>query len=87
MMKIHETYDEQHLRTLVAYGNTTDHVLYADEKHTVKLTVDEVSAAFRKGMLLIDDGAALLRPVKLEDGTVTTFDGTSTVAGTEWTAE
>ena len=83
--KIYESYSDQHVRAVIIYGNATDHKLYADSAHTVTLSAEDIEDAFKKGMLL-HDGTNLLMPVKFGSGKVTTFDGTTTVAGTEWSA-
>ena len=84
--KIYEGYSDQHMRAVIAYGKAADHKLYADSAYTVKMSVADIEDAFNKGMLLVHDGANFLRPVKFGSGKVTTVDGTTTVAGTEWSA-
>lgn len=86
MIKVSEIYDDQHIRTVILYGKTADHKLYADEKYTVKLAADFIESAFKKGMLLVSDGTSMLRPVKFAAGKVVTVDGTTAVTGTEWSA-
>lgn len=86
MIEVNEIYDDQHIRTVILYGKTADHKLYADEKYTVKVAVDYVETAFKKGMLLVSDGTSMLRPVKFAAGKVVTVDGTTAVPGTEWSA-
>lgn len=84
--KIYESYPDQHTRGVIAYGNATDHKLYADSAHTVTLSAAVIEDAFKKGMLLVHDGTNFLIPIKFGSNKVTTFDGTTTVAGTEWSA-
>lgn len=86
MIEVSESYGDQHVRAVVLHGKTADHKLYADEKYTVKVAVDFIEAAFKKGMLLVSDGTSMLRPVKFAAGKVVTVDGTTTVTGTEWAA-
>lgn len=86
MIKVSEIYDDQHIHTVILYGKTADHKLYADEKYTVKVAADFIESAFKKGMLLVSDGTSMLRPVKFAAGKVVTVDGTTTVTGTEWSA-
>lgn len=86
MIKVSEIYDDQHIRTVILYGKTADHKLYADEKYTVKVAADFIESAFTKGMLLVSDGTSMLRPVKFAAGKVVTVDGTTAVTGTEWSA-
>lgn len=86
MIKVSEIYDDQHIRTVILYGKTADHKLYADEKYTVKVAADFIESAFKKGMLLVSDGTSMLRPVKFAAGKVATVDGTTAVTGTEWSA-
>lgn len=83
--KIYESYSDQHVRAVIVYGNTTDHKLYGDSAHTATLSAADIKEAFKKG-LLVHDGTNLLIPIKFGSGKVTTFDGTTTVAGTEWSA-
>jgi len=86
MIEVNETYNDQHIRAVILHGKTADHKLYADEKYTVKVAVDYIETAFKKGMLLIGDGTNMLRPVKFAAGKVVTVDGTTAVTGTEWSA-
>lgn len=86
MIKVSEIYDDQHIRTVILYGKTADHKLYADEKYTVKVAADFIESVFKKGMLLISDGTSMLRPVKFAASKVVTVDGTTAVTGTEWSA-
>ena len=86
MIKVSEIYDDQHIRTVILYGKTADHKLYADEKYTIKVAADFIESAFKKGMLLVSDGTSMLRPVKFVAGKVVTVDGTTAVTGTEWSA-
>ena len=86
MIEVNEIYDDQHIRTVILYGKTADHKLYADEKYTVKVAADYVETTFKKGMLLVSDGTSMLRPVKFAAGNVVTVDGTTAVTGTEWSA-
>ncbi len=86
MIKVSEIYDDQHIRTVILYGKTADHKLYADEKYTVKVATDFIESVFKKGMLLVSDGTSMLRPVKFAAGKVVTVDGTTAVTGTEWSA-
>ena len=84
--KIYEGYSDQHIRAVIAYGKAADHKLYADSAHTVTMPDNVIADAFKKGMLLVDDGTNLLRPVKFRSGKVITVDGTTTITGTEWSA-
>nr|DAF88765.1 MAG TPA: hypothetical protein [Siphoviridae sp. ctXWf36] len=86
MIKVSEIYDDQHIRTVILYGKTADHKLYADEKYTFKVAADFIESAFKKGMLLVSDGTSMLRPAKFAAGKVVTVDGTTAVTGTEWSA-
>nr|DAT98693.1 MAG TPA: hypothetical protein [Caudoviricetes sp.] len=86
MIKVSEIYDDQHIRTVILYGKTADHKLYADEKYTIKVAADFIESAFKKGMLLVSDGTSMLRPEKFVAGKVVTVDGTTAVTGTEWSA-
>ena len=85
--KHYESYGDQHVRSVIAYGKAADHKLYADAKYTVKFLKADMVTAFQKGMLLVNDGTSILRPVKLNGAKVTTVDGTTSVIGTEWTAD
>lgn len=86
MIKVSEIYDDQHIRTVILYGKTADHKLYADEKYAVNVAADFIESAFKNGMLLVSDGTSMLRPVKFAAGKVVTVDGTTAVTGTEWSA-
>lgn len=82
----YESYGDQHVRAVVLYGKAADHKLYADAKYTMKVAAADIEDAFKKGMLLINDGTNLLRPIKFAANKVTTVDGTTSVTGTEWSA-
>lgn len=85
--KHYESYGDQHVRSVVAYGKAADHKLYVDAKYTVKFLKADMVDAFQKGMLLVNDGTSLLRPVKLNGAKATTVEGTTSATGTEWTAD
>lgn len=87
MIKVNESYNDQHACSVIVFGKTADHKLYADKKYTEKLSKAIVEDLFRKGLLMVDDGTSLLRPVKMAGAKVTTVDGTTSVTGTEWSAE
>lgn len=82
----YERYGDQHIRAVVLYGKAADHKLYADAKYTMNVDAADIEYAFKKGMLLINDGTNLLRPIKFVANKVTTVDGTTSVTGTEWSA-
>ena len=60
MFKIFEKADDQHVRTMVAYGkattveSTTTYTLYANSAFTAYLDAKEVADVFDKGMLAVD---------------------------------
>ena len=84
--KIYEGYSDQHMRAVIAYGNAVDHNLYTGSAYSVRMSAAVIKDAFMKGMLLVYDGTNFLRPIKFGSGKVTTVDGTTTVASTEWYA-
>lgn len=86
MIEVTESYSDQHIRAVVLHGKAADHKLYADEKYTVKVDADFIESVFKKGMLIVNDGTSMLRPVKFAAGKVVTVDGTTAVTGTEWAA-
>lgn len=54
---IYERLEDLHIRATVLYTNSSDSYLYADIKRTEKVTADEVTDLFRKGLVLICDPA------------------------------
>lgn len=87
MKLVYEEYCDKNVRGIIAYGKAADHKLYKDEKFTEELTKAEAMDLFKKSLLLIQDTANLMRPVKMTGNKVTTVDGTTAVTGTEWTTK
>lgn len=86
MNKIYENYTDQHVCGVIVYGKTADHKLYGDSAYSETLTATVIGEAFKKGVLIVYDGTSYLRPVKFANNKVTTYEGTTTVTGTEWSA-
>lgn len=87
MTKVFEDANDQHVRNVIFYGKAADHKLYHEAGYTNQITATELADAFKKGMVLVFDGTNYLVPVAFASGKVTTMSGTTTVAGTEWSAK
>ena len=78
--KLYEQGKDLHVANYVAYGKTADHKLYADEGYK------EIEDAFKKGRLVIVEGANYLVPVAFgATGVITVVTG-ETVKTQAWAA-
>lgn len=87
MTKVHEDAKDLHVRSLIFYGKAADHKLYRESTYKTQITSAELADAFKKGMVLVFDGTNYLIPVAFAGSKVTTMSGTTSVAGTEWSAK
>ena len=55
--KLYEQGKDLHVANYVAYGKTADHKLYADATFKETVTKEEIEDAFKKGRLVIVEGA------------------------------
>ena len=63
LKKFYEQGKDLHVANYMAYGKTADHKLYADEAYKETVTKAEIEDAFKKGRLVIIEGANYLVPV------------------------
>lgn len=94
MERIYEQEKDLHIRNNLVYGKTADKKLYYDAAYTRQVTCEDLREAFKKGFLLIFDGANYLIPVSIPmdsdaspNKVKTVGAGTSAVELTEWTAQ
>ena len=88
MSKIFEDANDQHVRNVIVYGKTSDHKLYTTSAKTTMVEQAVVEDAFKKGMLLVQEGDVLLLPIALDGNKVTTASiVSSAITGVEWTAK
>lgn len=79
MSKIYEKADDQHVRAIIVYGDTTDNYLYADAENSKYLDAAAVFDAFMKNMLFIQIDDDVYRPINF-DSTTGCYD---TIASSE----
>lgn len=76
LTKFYEQGKDLHVANYLVYGKTADHKLYADEKCTEKVTKAEIEDAFKKGRLVIVEGANYFVPIACTTDGVQTYDVT-----------
>ena len=84
--KFYEQGKDLHVANYMAYGKTADHKLYADEAYKETVTKAEIEDAFKKGRLVIIEGANYLVPVAFGTPGVITVTAGDTVKTQAWTA-
>lgn len=84
--KFYEQGKDLHVANYVAYGKTGDHKLYADEAYKETVAKAEIEDAFKKGRLVIVEGANYLVPVAFGTTGVITVTAGDTVKTQAWTA-
>lgn len=84
--KFYEQGKDLHVTNYMAYGKTADHKLYADEAYKETVTKAEIEDAFKKGRLVIIEGANYLVPVAFGTTGVITVTAGDTVKTQAWTA-
>lgn len=91
-----EKFNDLHVRTYIAYGNTTDHKLYLEPEHKTQVEQADLKHAFELGALLIFNGTDYLVPLSMAANKVNTIgtkqitltEGSTAVAVTvEWAAK
>lgn len=82
----YETGYDLHVANYIAYGKTADHKLYADKECKKTVTAAEIEDAFKKGRLVILEGANYLVPVAFGTTGVITVTAGDTVKTQAWTA-
>lgn len=79
---------DKNVAAVVVFGKAADSKLYVDAEYTTQVEEAVVVDAFVKNTLLVVDGDATLKPVKLEGNKVLTLDyASSTLSATEWVAK
>lgn len=86
LKKFYEQGKDLHVANYMAYGKTADHKLYADEGYKKTVTKAEIEDAFKKGRLVIIEGANYLVPVAFGTTGVITVTAGETVKTQAWTA-
>lgn len=86
LKKFYEQGKDLHVANYVAYGKTADHKLYADEAYKETVTKAEIEDAFKKGRLVIIEGANYLMPVAFGTTGVITVTAGDTVKTQAWAA-
>lgn len=84
--KFYEQGKDLHVANYMAYGKTADHKLYADSGLKETVTAAEIEDAFKKGRLVIIEGANYLVPVAFGTTGVITVTAGETVKTQAWTA-
>lgn len=84
--KFYEQGKDLHVANYMAYGKTADHKLYADEAYKETVTKAEIEDAFKKGRLVIIEGANYLMPVTFGTTGVITVTAGDTMKTQAWTA-
>ena len=70
----------------MVYGKTADHKLYADKALKETVTAAEIEDSFKKGRLVIVEGANFLVPVAFGTAGIVTVTAGETVKTQAWTA-
>lgn len=84
--KLYEQGKDLHVANYMAYGKTADHKLYADAAFKETVTKAELEDAFKKGRLIVVDGANYLLPVAFGATGVVTVTAGETVKTQVWAA-
>lgn len=84
--KFYEQGKDLHVANYMAYGKTVDHKLYADSGLKETVTKAEIEDAFKKGRLVIIEGANYLVPVAFGTTGVITVTAGDTVKTQAWAA-
>lgn len=84
--KFYEQGKDLHVANYMAYGKTADHKLYADKECKKTVTAAEIEDAFKKGRLVILEGANYLVPVVFGTTGVITVTAGDTMKTQAWTA-
>ena len=84
--KFYEQGKDLHVATYMVYGKTADHKLYADKALKETVTSAEIEDAFKKGRLVIVEGANFLVPVAFGTAGVVTVVAGDTVKTQAWAA-
>ncbi len=84
--KFYEQGKDLHVANYMAYGKTADHKLYADSGLKETVTKAEIEDAFKKGRLVIIEGANYLVPVAFGTTGVITVTAGDTVKTQAWAA-
>lgn len=86
LKKFYEQGKDLHVANYMAYGKTSDHKLYADEAYKETVTKAEIEDAFKKGRLVIIEGANYLVPIAYGTTGAVTVVADSTVKTQAWAA-
>ena len=84
--KLYEQGKDLHVAKYVTYGKTADHKLYADKDCKETVTKAEIEDAFKKGRLVIVEGANYLVPVAFGATGAVTVTAGETAKTQAWTA-
>lgn len=84
--KLYEQGNDLHVANYMVYGKTADHKLYADAAYKETVTKAEIEDAFKKGRLIIVEGATYLVPVAFGATGVITVTAGDTTKTQAWTA-
>lgn len=84
--KFYEQGKDLHVATYMVYGKTADHKLYADKALKETVTAAEIEDSFKKGRLVIVEGANFLVPVAFGTAGIVTVTAGETVKTQAWTA-
>ena len=84
--KFYEQGKDLHVANYMAYGKTADHKLYADSGLKETVTNTEIEDAFKKGRLVIIEGANYLVPVAFGATGAITVTAGDTVKTQAWAA-
>ena len=84
--KLYEQGKDLHVATYMVYGKTADHKLYADKALKETVTDAEIEDSFKKGRLVIVEGANFLVPVAFGTAGIVTVTAGETVKTQAWTA-
>ena len=88
MTKVFIDASDKYVAAVIVFGKAADSKLYVDAAYTTQVEEAVVVDAFVKGTLLVIDGDATLKPVKVEGNKVLTLDyASSTLSATEWVAK
>ena len=76
MKKIFQDAKDKYVTAVIVFAKAADHKLYVDAEFTTQVGEAVVLDAFLKGVLVVADGTAFVRPVKV-DGNEVDVDGTT----------
>lgn len=82
--KLYNDVEDLQVRAITVFAKANDAYAYSDSAKTVKISAADLDNLFQKGLLLINDGGVMCKPVSYSItsavGTVSYFKSNNTIA-------